>query len=837
MNARFMPLLLGLGLIFGGGFSACAYSPRHYGSKDPDAGAAAGRAPDAAGGSAGRGGGAGGGGGSGTTCTLGQARCEDLSPERCSETGEWVPTQASCAIACLDGECVGCVEDVATCKDGAIQKCVAGAWVTDRVCEKACEVDACVDSCTESRYQCNGTRWLQKCVAGEFVDDTECDVLCSANACTGVCMPDTRRCNPDAPNDSQVCNAQGNWDQSSPCATDTFCVSGNCKSCSPDTSRCSEAGPQLCSEVGEWVNQGACVSPNAACFQGKCVACTPGDKRCADHAVEQCTPDGSAWDVFETCSGDTPACLSTTKTCGKCTEGEAQCFDDKVQTCDDQGVFQDSETCSGGAPQCVGAECTACDPDAGERRCASPTSTQACNPDGTWAPATACTGDAPSCREDLSFSCGCDEGTRRCRNSTVPELCQGGAWVAQSACAGTLDYCLPASGQCVDCVPGVAECKSGIAHQCNTTGAFESLNSCSGPGINCGNCNVGEPCTLTSECKTGFCVGSKCAVCQPTTRECVGSTPRLCSNDGAWTNQTNCAGSTPECLASTGQCVACLNGASRSCGNCNTGTQSCSNNLWGACTGAVDLSTSEQYCGNCSTSCSSSQLCESGSCVCSSGTHGCGSSSTCYSNTDADHCGPSCHDCSTYVGTTGACGSNQCTCEGTSLPCGATTPTCGSWDFNSNTVEGWKFGNSQSTSNHRWVGTLGTATTNGSPALRAQFDGVAQGGGVAEFEVDLCSNGAILNLSSYALSYDYYFLTSGGSRFSPDPSDGTDSILINNNTVLTGCQPFADPGSDEWLTGQCSNFPSSVTNLTIVFRLGTGWAGTVFLDNVKFTPK
>jgi hypothetical protein len=135
------------------------------------------------------------------------------------------------------------------------------------------------------------------------------------------------------------------------------------------------------------------------------------------------------------------------------------------------------------------------------------------------------------------------------------------------------------------------------------------------------------------------------------------------------------------------------------------------------------------------------------------------------------------------------------------------------------------------------VGSLTTGTTNGSPALKAQFNGTSQGDGTAEFEVDLCPNGAILNLSSYKLSYDFYFLTSSGTRFSPDPSDGTDSVLVNGNSVITGCQPFVEPGSDEWLTGTCSNLPSSVTNLTIVFRLQVGWAGTIFLDNVKFTPK
>jgi hypothetical protein len=171
------------------------------------------------------------------------------------------------------------------------------------------------------------------------------------------------------------------------------------------------------------------------------------------------------------------------------------------------------------------------------------------------------------------------------------------------------------------------------------------------------------------------------------------------------------------------------------------------------------------------------------------------------------------------------------------LACGVNTPTCGSWDFNSNTVENWRFGDWDTAGNHHWVGSLGTMTTNGSPALFARYDNAQGGSGTVEFEVDLCPNGAILNLQNYVLTYDYYFLTTGGTRFSPNGQDSTDSILISNQSVLTGCQPFSEPGSDEWIRGTCANLPASVTNLTIVFRLANGWAGSVFLDNVRFTPK
>jgi hypothetical protein len=734
--------------------------------------------------------------GVGATCTVGDLRCQQLTPERCSEAGAWVASQASCAVACLAGACVACVEGSTACRDGAVQKCMAGVWEVVEACQNACEADACVDACTEGLLQCNGTRVLQKCIAGRFVDETTCEVICNGNECSGECLPDERRCNPDASNESQVCNALGHWDQSAACGEGTFCVNGDCKACEPGAARCSNSTtPQLCSEAGEWVSQPACGGLAPVCLDGACSACTPGEKRCGTNVVEQCASNGDGWDVVATCSGDTPACLDQTKSCGACASGETRCLGDVVQTCSAQGDFEASETCSATTPQCVGDKCTECDPAASERRCASTGSYEACGADGNWGSAMACTGDTPLCREDLGFVCGCEEGTRRCRNNSVPEQCQGGAWVAQASCTGTLDYCLPQTGLCVDCLPGTPECRNGIAHQCGDTGSFQSLNSCSGAGVNCGDCGVGDACTKPGDCETGICVASECAECTPGARDCLGSTPRLCSATGAWVTQSACSGSTPECLPSTGLCVACTNGASRSCGDCNSGTQSCSNNRWNDCAGAVDLQSSGQNCGSCGNVCSS------------------------------------------YVGTTGACGGGQCTCESsTALACAASTPTCGSWDFNGNKLEEWTYGDYRS-SDHHWVGELTTAVTNGSAALTAKYDGTAAGYGIAEFEVDLCPNGSILNLTDYVLSYDYYFRTTGGSRFSQDPEDGNDSFLVNDSTVLTGCQPFDDIGSDEWIHGDCANLPASVTNLTIVFRLDVGWAGSIYLDNVKLTPK
>src|SRR6187551_679390 len=363
---RFVMWLLlfgGVGFFLASSLSACSSTKRFgsgtdgtttgtgiggtTGSSGTDTSGGTGGAAGTFGGAAGTFGGAAGAGPE-QECTFGEVRCYGLIPQHCSGLGQWVATHAACAIGCYEAECVACAANDRECRDGAVQDCVAGSWSAVELCGNACEDDTCVAACTEGRYQCNGDRWLQQCTGGEYVDHTECEFLCRNGECIGECMPDTRRCNPDAANESQSCNEQGQWDQSQSCEeSGTFCVAGECKPCSPDTKQCSESGPQLCSAAGEWVNQGACASPTAACLKGDCVPCTPAEKHCADNAVEQCLPDASGFEVIESCSGQNPACLESTKTCGKCSGGTSQCFNDQVQTCNDEGAWQTAETCSG----------------------------------------------------------------------------------------------------------------------------------------------------------------------------------------------------------------------------------------------------------------------------------------------------------------------------------------------------------------------------------------------------------------------------------------------------------------------------------------------------------
>lgn len=636
-------------------------------------------------------------------CETGALDCDGLSPLKCSQEGQWQVARANCAIACSAGACAECAEAERQCKDGAALVCADGTWVLDEVCGATCEGGQCVDACTPDRLQCSGTTRLQRCNGVEYVDEQQCEFLCQEDACVGECVPDARRCDPDAENEAQSCTATGQWGENLACPSGSFCVSGACKPCDPGSRRCTETGPELCSDDGEWAPQGSCADPTPACLLGVCVECSPGEKRCHDNQLQQCNDDGWGWALLETCSGETPACIQSTAACGRCQQGDVQCGGSVVQTCNAEGGWEDSETCSGSTPRCVSGACTACDPALAERRCQDSDTTEQCGTDGNWGESHDCGGETPLCREDRNYTCGCKEGERRCSGNT-PEACRGGAWVAEAQCSGQLDYCLPKSGRCVACEPGDEICQNGVAHRCSDDGGWLSLNSCAGSRVNCGGCDLGEDCTEHADCNSEACVDGACAECSPGERRCRnGNSTEVCGNDGRWGGATNCSGDLPVCRADLGAVCGCDEGEAR-----------CRNNAREVCIGGVfktetSCSGAQPYClaekGQCVTCEPGTESCQSGGArFCNSqgswtsfqscagnqiNCGGCDLGEKCGSDADCDSgiCGGgSCRACS--PGQTRACGScsgyvETCssqwawpgTCTATAASC-ANTPAC-----------------------------------------------------------------------------------------------------------------------------------------------------------------
>jgi Beta-propeller repeat len=499
-------------------------------------------------------------------CQGGELSCDGLTPRVCSE-GRWVP-RASCDLGCVEGRCTEC-SGGQRCRDGGIEACLGGFWQHSTTCAVLCEDGACLDSCTEGRTQCNAER-LQRCQGGDYVDEEDCALACvstdQGDRCGGECRRGSARCVPDGSgnptNATQACGGDALWSLTTTPCGGAFCVAGVCKPCEPGTRHCGEAGPELCSLDGEWAPEAACGAELPACFGGVCSVCTPNSVRCDLGAVEACNEAGSAWVTQKECTGDTPACLDDIKDCGRCALGERQCSGDSVQGCDASGNYQEESSCAGDTPDCVDGACRACDPVAGDRRCSGPSSLQGCAADGSWATASACAGDTPLCREDLG-RCGCEENARRCASDGSPERCVGGSWVLQSRCSGGTPVCLPATGECVACSPGNDICQNNVVQRCDATGSYQSTGECGSERVNCGNCDVGEPCPGgNGDCQSGACVSGACAVCRPRTTQCVGTTPRTCAPEGNWVNAAPCTGDRPVCVAQTAAC-ACQAGAVR----------------------------------------------------------------------------------------------------------------------------------------------------------------------------------------------------------------------------------------------------------------------------------
>lgn len=105
----------------------------------------------------------------------------------------------------------------------------------------------------------------------------------------------------------------------------------------------------------------------------------------------------------------------------------------------------------------------------------------------------------------------------------------------------------------------------------------------------------------TTSCVTGAtetCAGSSVGICKPGTRTCNGGTWGSCVG-AVYSSGETCNGLDDDCDSLTDEgltgCVNCAAGSSQNCytgpsgsagvGVCKSGTQSCTNGLWGSCTG------------------------------------------------------------------------------------------------------------------------------------------------------------------------------------------------------------------------------------------------------------
>ena len=228
----------------------------------------------------------------------------------------------------------------------------------------------------------------------------------------------------------------------------------------------------------------------------------------------------------------------------------------------------------------------------GTKRCsgANNLTTQTCDENGAWVNGMVCPNLCSS------GSCGgvCMPGTKRCGANNVQETCSPmGTWepgmTCPFICSGT---------DCVgECKPGAKRCSALVPQECDLSARWQSMPACPEPlhptapapatvppARNAAAATPPKPAappaaTCASETCPFVCQGSGVCggQCVPGRRQCVGTTPQVCSTDGMWMNTTG-----NECLKAVG--ATCGGGSECMSGDCVDGV--CCEN---ACGGNVHV--------------------------------------------------------------------------------------------------------------------------------------------------------------------------------------------------------------------------------------------------------
>lgn len=537
-----------------------------------------------------------------------------LDPAEC---GSGFCVDGVCCDAACDGGCDAC-DGQARGWPGTIDGACAraplaftgepscGAYVcsgTSGACPSACSDDsvcpsdrfcAASGSC-ELRKSTGGTcDLIDDCAASgcrECVDGTSCkDGYCCSSECSGSCR--TCSANPG------TCTVVKSADDGDTCTGDYTCAaSGACKLkngqvCVGGASTCASShcadgfccntacsgGCDLCSEVpgtctlvpagsdGEstscapYVCGGAATCPttcesDAGCAagfycspNGACIAQKPQGSSCADSTNGDCKVVG---------------CRVCSTGIGKCVDGFC-CDSTCSSTCDacDGGVRGWSNATNGtcavapegfvGVPACGAYSCT------GQSGTCSGTE---CSSDLGCGPSHYCD-DTGHCQPRKSQGSACDATAGENCLVTGCRVCASGhckdGYCCESACNGSCEKCSATPGSCESVVSAddAPECTGD--NTCNVSGACTR--------------EVGQSCTLASQCVTGFCADGYCC-----DKACAGgcdrcdTTPGTCSAIGAGSSGQNPSCAPEACNGTSPNCPGGCNGD----GDCS-GTHYCS---------------------------------------------------------------------------------------------------------------------------------------------------------------------------------------------------------------------------------------------------------------------
>lgn len=226
-----------------------------------------------------------------------------------------------------------------------------------------------------------------------------------------------------------------------------------------------------------WRVVGVCATPELCQAEsGRCVepTCLPGEYRCSGPVIEVCSPDGTRFEMLETCA-EPGQCSTAERTCVSCTPGAMQCSGRELQRCSDTSSWERVDQC---------------------------------------ASAALCVVDATRPSEGYCDEPACSKGEFRCRGEHL-ESCDAerDGWDLVATCSSA-DVCNSSDGRCD--VPG---CPTAGAHRCRGAELERCADDRSGWQL-VQSCDDGTACDLESR--------GCAAACPSQGFRCNGKVPEAC---------------------------------------------------------------------------------------------------------------------------------------------------------------------------------------------------------------------------------------------------------------------------------------------------------------------
>ncbi len=507
------------------------------------------------------------------------------------------------------------------------------------------------------------------------------DEECAGLSATEVCSPDTGYC--------VECDPKRE-DELDRCSDGLFCdTSGRCAVGCVDDSGCN--GLTCDTSVGLCINctSDADCKPGTACIDAVCTpGCTGGDTcpagwSCCDGTCQNPETDAASCGGCGHSCDEGGACWNGVCGNGPCEAGLAECDGEASNGCE-VDVRSDPTNCGKchvacASNFCSGGTCTTMDCAPGTADC-NESEADHCETDLTTVD------DCGMC----GHSCNSTNGEAACNNGSCDIACDDGYGdcddSVDTGCEISLDDDVKHCGDCDtactnghgstdcqngECVPrcasGYSDCNGEASDGCETN-VGTSLSNCGGCGVRCRPANATGTCddgVCHAECDDGFadCNGDPSDGCEAdlSSPETCGTCSNVCSDIGgiptcdAGACSVTCAEGFADCTGGAADgCETNIDLSPTNCGSCgnvcdsSVGTAVCTDGVCGISTCTfpyeecipgdnkqceTDLRTTDEFCGNCGTNCTTrfphaSGVCSSGTCAldsCASGYADCNS--------------------------------------------------------------------------------------------------------------------------------------------------------------------------------------------------------------------